>query len=334
MGSAGLRVLAAMAAALLVGGLLVAIAGQSPGVAGLAMLRGAFGSPDRLAVTLNKATPYLLVATGVALCFRAGLVNIGGEGQIALGGLAATMLALRLGDGALVQPLALLAAVAAGAAWSGLAGVLLATRGVHEVLGTLLLNFVGVLAVAAALHGPLGEAGAGFPQSPLLDPAAWLPKPWPGTELHIGLALAVAAALAAQAVLWRSVVGFHWRVLGQSPRAARYAGLHPGWQRVGVMAAGGALAGLAGGIEVLGVHYRLIEGFSTGFGFTAIAIALAAAASPLAAIPAAIFFAALESGALAMQRQTGLPAALVLAIEGLALLFVLMAQGTRVGARR
>jgi simple sugar transport system permease protein len=256
-------------------------------------------------------------------------VNIGGEGQIALGGLAAACLALWLGAHALVQPIALLAAIAAGAAWSGLAGFLLAARGVHEVLGTLLLNFVGVLIVAAALHGPLGEEGAGFPQSPLLDSATWLSKPWPGTELHVGLALAVAAALAAQAVLWRSVVGFHWRVLGLAPRAARYAGLHPGVQRVAVMAVGGGFAGLAGGIEVLGVHYRLIEGFSTGFGFTAIAIALAATASPLAAIPAALFFAALETGALAMQRQTGLPSALVLVIEGLALLFVLMAQRGR-----
>jgi len=321
-----LRVLAALGAALAVGALLVVLAGQDPAAAGLAMLRGAFGSADRMAVTLNKATPYLLAATGVALCFRAGLVNIGAEGQIALGGLAATAAALALGEAMPILP-ALLAAMLAGAAWSALAGLLRAWRGVHEVLGTLLLNFVALLLVAEALHGRLGEEGAGFPQSPLLDPAAWLPKLVAGTELHAGLLVALAAALGVQAVLGRSVVGFRWRMLGHSPRAAHYAGVRVGLATVGVMAAGGALAGLAGGIEVLGVHYRLIEGFGTGFGFTAVAIALTAAASPLAAIPAAIFFAALETGALAMQRQTGLPASLVQAIEGLALIFALMGLG-------
>lgn len=321
-----LRVLAALGAALAVGALLVVLAGQDPAAAGLAMLRGAFGSADRMAVTLNKATPYLLAATGVALCFRAGLVNIGAEGQIALGGLAATAVALPLGEAMPILP-ALLAACLAGAAWSALAGLLRAWRGVHEVLGTLLLNFVALLLVAEALRGPLGEEGSGFPQSPLLDPAAWLPKLVAGTELHVGLLAALAAAVAVQLVLGRSVAGFHWRMLGHSPRAARYAGIPVGLATIGVMAAGGSLAGLAGGIEALGVHYRLIEGFGAGFGFTAVAIALTAAASPLAAIPAAIFFAALETGALAMQRQTGLPASLVQAIEGLALIFALMGLG-------
>jgi simple sugar transport system permease protein len=162
----------------------------------------------------------------------------------------------------------------------------------------------------------------------MFEPTAWLPRLNAETDLHIGLLLAlVVVALAAQAVLRGSVLGFHWRLLREAPRVARLAGVSPGLQTVVVMALGGGLAGLAGGIELLGVQHQLVEGFSAGFGLTAVAIALIAGGSPLLAIPMALCFAALETGAAALEQDTGIPAAMALVVEALTLLFVLAARG-------
>jgi len=328
----GLRALvlagAGIALALLCGAALVLTSGRSPLVAYASLAAGAFGSVDRIAVALNKATPYLLTGVGVALCFRARVINIGGEGQIAVGGLAATWAALELSaaPAPLVPVLAAAAGIAAGALWAGLAAVIRLTRNVHEVLVTLLMNFIGLLVVAEALHGELGEPGAGFPQSPLFPRGAWLPKLVPGTDLHVGILLAVAAAVGAHALLWRTPFGFKLRVLGASESAAGYAGVSRARTTIAVMLVAGGLAGLAGAVDVLGVHYRLIEGFSQGFGFSAVSIALIGALSPLGVLPAALFFGFLEAGALAMQRAVGVPSPLVAVIQGLTMLFVLSAM--------
>jgi len=328
----GLRALvlagAGIALALLCGAALVLTSGRSPLVAYASLAAGAFGSVDRIAVALNKATPYLLTGVGVALCFRARVINIGGEGQIAVGGLAATWAALGLSaaPAPLVPVLAAAAGIAAGALWAGLAAVIRLTRNVHEVLVTLLMNFIGLLVVAEALHGELGEPGAGFPQSPLFPREAWLPKLVPGTDLHVGILLAVAAAVGAHALLWRTPFGFKLRVLGASESAAGYAGVSRARTTIAVMLIAGGLAGLAGAVDVLGVHYRLIEGFSQGFGFSAVSIALIGALSPLGVLPAALFFGFLEAGALAMQRAVGVPSPLVAVIQGLTMLFVLSAM--------
>jgi ABC-type uncharacterized transport system permease subunit len=313
--------------------LLILAAGKNPLLAYAALARGAAGSWDRVGVGLNKATPYVLTGVGVALCFRARVINIGGEGQIALGGLAATWMALALPEApALALPLRALAAGAvAGAAWAALAAVIRLTRNVHEVLVTLLMNFVGVLIVSEALQGPLGETGAGFPQSPLLARAAWLPR-LRGSDLHAGIVVAVLVAAAGHALLWRAPFGFRLRVLGASLPAAAYAGISAPRTLFTVMSMAGALAGLAGGIEVLGVHYRLIDGFSAGFGFNAVAIALLGGLDPLAVLPAGLFFGFLETGALAMQRAVGVPSSLVSVIQGLTMVFILSAMG--LAARR
>jgi simple sugar transport system permease protein len=294
-----------------------------------ALANGAFGSFDRIAFALNKSTPYILSAVGVALCFRAEIINIGGEGQIAVGGLATSWVALNHGDlpPVLAIMLALAAGVAAGALWAGIAAVIRLTRGVHEVLSTLLLNFVGVLMVSEALNGAMGEPGAGFPQSPLFDEVVCLPTLFPGGDLHVGLIFALVVAVGAQVLLWRTRFGFRLRLLGGSRAAAAYAGVSFAGGVIAVMLLSGGLAGLAGGVEALGVHYRLIEGFSQGFGFTAVAVALLAATSPLAVIPAALFFGFLQAGSLAMQREVGVPSSLVYVIQGLSIVFVLCAMG-------
>jgi simple sugar transport system permease protein len=210
------------------------------------MADAAFGSSYRIAVTLNRAAPYLLAATGVALCHRAGLLNLGAEGQIALGGLAVALVVLPDGRDWRYQLAALAVAIAAGAAWSGLAGVLLAVRRVPVVLSTLLLNAVGLLLVGQVLRARFGESGGDPVQSPIFESKVWLPKVNVDADLHIGLPIALAVALAAEAVLRGSVAGFHWRLLGAAPRAALLAGVSPGLQRVAVMALAGGLAGLAG----------------------------------------------------------------------------------------
>lgn len=321
------RAAASVGMAFLLTAMLILLAGKNPLTAYYHLLTGAFGGWDRVVVGLNKTTPYLLV--GIALCFRGRVINIGAEGQLALGGAAASAVALfATGLPAwLLLPLALAAGTAGGAAWAGLAATIRVTRGVHEVLVTLLLNFVALLLVAELLHGRMGEEGAGFPQSPLFDAAAWLPKLVPGTDLHLGIAIAVAAALGANYLLWRTTLGFRWRVVGASLPAARYAGVSHGRAVFGMMGTAGALAGLAGAIECLGVHYRLIEGFSAGFGFNAVAIALMGALNPLYVLPSALFFGFLETGALAMQRQVGVPSSLVLVIQGLTMIFVLCGIG-------
>ena len=319
----------AVALSLALTALLIVAAGKNPLLAYAALARGALGSWDRIGVGLNKATPYILTGVGVALCFRAKVINIGGEGQIALGGLAATATALTLPAAPAVALVlvALAAGALAGAAWAALAALIRLRRNVHEVLVTLLLNFVGVLIVSEALQGSLGEPGAGFPQSPLLARSAWLPRFAASSDLHAGILVALIAVAIGHVVLWRTPFGFRLRVLGASVPAAAYAGISPSRTLLAVMTLGGALAGLAGGVEVLGVHYRLIEGFSHGFGFNAVAIALLAGLNPIAILPAGLFFGFLETGALAMQRAVGVPTPLVSVIQGLTMVFILSAMG-------
>ena len=325
--------LAAFALALAIGAVLILVSGRDPVAAYAALAGGAFGSLDRVAFALNKATPYILVGVGVALCFRANVINIGGEGQIAVGGLAATALALTVPLPApLLLPATLAAGALAGAAWAGIAAAIRLWRGVHEVLCTLLLNFVGLLLVSEILAGDLGEHGAGFPQSPLLPAGSWLPR-LPGSTLHGGIVIAALAAVAGSLALWHTTFGFRLRVIGASRSAAAYAGISFWRAALGAMLVSGALAGLAGAIEVVGIHRRLIEGFSTGIGFTGVGIALLAGSRPLAVLPAGLLFGFLEAGALSMQRQVGVPSSLVPIIQGLTMVLVLCAMG-RVATRQ
>ncbi len=325
------RIGLAVALSLLCAALLIALSGHNPLAAFAAMAEGALGSPHAIGVALNKTTPYLLAGGGVALCFRAGVINIGAEGQIALGGVgtAATALALPIAAPLPAILLALAGGALAGAAWAALAASIHLGRQVHEVLVTLLLNFVALLLVQQALAGPLGEFGAGFLQSPRMPAAVWLPRAVPGLDAHPGFFFAVVVAAALSVLLWRTRFGFAIRVAGASRPAAAYAGFSVTRLTWAVMLLSGALAGIAGGIEVLGVQRRLIEGFSLGFGFKAVTVALLGALEPLAVVPAALFVGLLEAGALSMQRQVGVPSSLVAVIEGLTMLFVLAATVRR-----
>jgi simple sugar transport system permease protein len=318
----GLPVAAVLVAGLLLAGILELLGASAP-AALRALARGAFADPLALENTLVRSIPLLLVGLGVAVSFRCGVWNIGGEGQLHVGALVATAVATRLvpADSLLVLLLALALGSLAGALWGGLAALLRVTRGVSEVLSTILLNFVAILGVAWAVHGPLQELVAAYPQSDPIPPGARLPL-LPGLlRVHAGLPVAYLLPFVVFALLFRTAGGLRLRAVGLSPDASRYAGISPGRETVRVLLLSGALGGLAGAIEVCGVTGRLFENLSPGYGFTAIAVALLARLHPIAVIPSALFFAALATGSGAMQRVAHVPSVTVQIVEALVILF-------------
>jgi general nucleoside transport system permease protein len=316
--------LASTAFALAVAGAWLALLGCDPLQAGQALVAGAFGDSLALETTAVRAGPLLLVGLGVALSFRCGIWNIGGEGQLNTGALAATALVTRgLGGeaGHVALWLALAIGTLAGAGWAAIAALLRVYRGVSEVLSTILLNFIAALGIAWAVHGPLQEASGAYPQSDSFPEAARLAL-LPGlTRAHAGLLLAAALPFALWLLLFRSAAGLRLRSVGFAPDAARYAGVSPERESVRVLLLSGALAGLAGALEVTGVTGRLFENLATGYGFTAIAVALLGRLHPLGVIPAALVFAALAAGSGAMQRAAAVPSVAVHVIEALVIFF-------------
>jgi len=317
--------LRAVLLAFLVGSLVMLLLGENPALAFSALLRGAFGSWRAVGRTLQDATPLALTGLAVALAFRAGLFNIGVEGQMVLGALAAGVVGVMLGEGAGFPPflaggVALLAAVLTGALWAALAGWLRAVWRVHEVLATIMLNFVGYALASYVLMRPGVKEPGPVPQTPALADGARFPELTTG--LSSGILLAVAVAIAIALLLRRTRVGFELRTVGHRPEAARAGGVRVRRTLVLAMTLSGALAGLAGADQVLGVHGRYIEGFSPGYGFLGIAVAFLAVNRPLAVLPAALLFGALKSGSLAMDALTTVPREIVLMLQALVLVFM------------
>ena len=310
---------------LLLAALLLA-GGRDPALALEALWSGAFGSADAvLSATLVRATPLIMAGLAVALAFRAGILNIGAEGQLLAGAGAGAAVGIIAGPalGPLAAPLVLVAGAALGAAWAGVAAVL-RRRGVPEVISTLMLNFVALHAVGWLVRGPLQEPSRVYPQSVPLPDAARLPILVPGTRLHAGILVALVAAAALWFGLRHTAAGFRVRASGASPDAARSAGrIDVARTTAGAFLVSGALAGLAGAGEVAGVTYALYENLSPGYGYTAIAVALLARLDPRWVVPSGLLFGALEAGAGAMQRDAGVPASVVDVAEALLILLVL-----------
>lgn len=331
------RALLAVAVGLGVLALFFVAGGHDPGAALGAMLRGSFGSVFALTSgTLVRAVPLALIALGFATAYRAGVLNIGGEGQFYAGAMAATWAGLALGatGPALAIPIALVAALAAGALWIAVPVWLRSRFGVLEVISTLLLNFVAEALVSWAVQGPLQESQRIYPQSDPLPASLHLPF-LGGTRLHAGVFLAVGGALLLAWVFARTRAGFELLAAGTGPRAAAIAGRIPVGRVTAVaLLVSGALAGVAGGTEVLGVSWALYPNLSPGYGFTAIAVALLARGHPLAILPSAVLFGALEAGAGAMQREAGVPAVAVYVAEAVIIVTVLLADAALTRARR
>jgi ABC-type uncharacterized transport system permease subunit len=309
-----------------------------------AFWRGAFGSRYALfSATLVRAVPLTLTGLAVAVAFRAGVLNIGAEGQFLAGAVAAVAtgaaaMALHWGNAAqhwVALPTALAAGAILGALWAGIAAWLRRRFGVLEVISTIMLNFVALDAVAYLVRGPLQEPLHIYPQTAALSAGMHLPMLVPGTRLHIGFALAVVAAVVAWYVLRTTAGGFRLRASGANPFAAASAGgIDVARATTRAFLASGALAGLAGAVEVTGVTFALYENISPGYGYTAIAVALLAGLRPLGVIAAGILFAALEAGAAAMQRDAGVPSVVAAVIEAAVILLVLLAQQMRAWKRR
>lgn len=331
----------AVALALGLSAVVLAGSGFSVGEAFANLWDGALGSVWGLANTLLNAIPLLLTGLAVAVGFRGGLFNIGVEGQMYVGALASAVVGLAAGRTGGIAPAvlaastALAAAAAAGAAWGWIAGALKAKTGAHEVITTIMLNYVAILLTTYLVKAYLKEPGP-VDQTPVLPPAAWLPEIVPGTRLSVALFVALAAVVACEALLRRTVFGYALRLVGANPDAAAYAGI-PVARTMGLtMALSGALAGLAGAALVQGVLHRFITGFSPGYGFTGIAVAVLGRNVPWAVLLAAILFGALQAGGTAMQLFARIPADLMTVVQGLVILLVAAPSLIEmvVGARR
>ncbi|MBM4437157.1 MAG: ABC transporter permease [Actinobacteria bacterium] len=306
---------------------MIALAGHDAGDALISGAQAAFGSSDALiSATLKRATPLMWLGLAVAVAFRAGVLNIGAEGQFLVGAVCASAAGLYLPElPGVGGPLIVLAAGALGGmAWAGSAGWLLRRHGVNEVVSTLLLNLLASQLVGYLVRGPLQEPSRTYPQSSAVPEYFRVPLLLDGYRLHAGFLLAILAAGIIALLTYRHAIGFRWRVVGLGPLAAESAGLiDVGATRVRVLLLSGAFAGIAGAGELAGVTYSLFEGLSPGYGYTAIAVALIARLHPIGLLASAIAFGALGAAGDGMQRNSGVPADLTVVVSAGAILAVL-----------
>ena len=298
-----------------------------------AMVRGAFGSYYAItSATIVRMIPLALAGLAVSVAFRAGILNIGAEGQLLVGAAAATAI-----NGTVVGvpwfigiPVMLVAGATAGGAWAAIAGGLRLRFGVLEVISTIMLNFVAQYLTGWLVRGPLQEPTRVNPQSATLAPGLQMPVLLDGTRLHAGVVVVVIAAVAVWWWLRSTSSGFRLRAVGANPAAAASAGgIDVPRTMFGAFLLSGLLAGLAGAVEYTGITYALYENFSPGYGYTAIAVALLARLHPLGVLATALLFGALEAGANAMQRDAGVPSVVVSVVEALLILLVLAADRWR-----
>ena len=330
--------LAGVVVALLVSAVMLLILKANPIAAYAAMVSGAVGSVSGITQSLVKATPLLLVGLGICIAFRASVINIGGEGQIIMGALLATWFPLTFSTwpGWVLIPSTLLVGFIGGAAWGFVPGILKARLHVNEILSTIMMNSIAQQLMNLLLHGALMDpsgiaAGTFLAQSARLPQQVWLPRLVPQTLLHAGAILAVILAILVYVFLWRTTIGYRIRAVGLNPNASRYSGINvPFYQALSMTLAGG-FAGIAGAIEVIGVQHRLLDGVTSGYGFTGIVAALLGGLHPLGLIPASILFGGLLVGAGQMQRTVQVPSSLITAILGLVVLFV---SGSTLWSRR
>lgn len=330
--------LLAILTALLAGGIIIWLAGPKlrgpalglqfvwDGYSGL--LSGAFGSRTAIIGTLVRATPYIFAGLAVALAFRCGLFNIGAEGQLLLGALFAAAAGFGIkGLPAIIHlPLTLLSGMAGGFVWGAIPGLLKARTGAHEVITTIMLNYIAAQLAGYLLNGPWKDPNPlnVTAQTPRIAAAARLPNLVPG--LHSGVLLALVVAVAVWYFLWKTTWGFEIRTVGANSAAAAYAGIDVSRNVVLAMGLSGLLAGLAGAVQVAGVNYRSTLGFNVGYGFDSIAIALLGKNTVVGVALAAILFGALRNGATLMQFRTQISADIISVIQALMLIFIAAEQ--------
>lgn len=319
------QALLSLVISLLVGALLLLTSGRNPLEAYASLFYGAFGSVDRFAETLVKATPLLLIAISVSISFRCQLWNIGAEGQVILGAVGSTWVALSFPDlpPLILFPLTFLAGMLAGAGWSLIAGLLKAYAQANEVITTSMLNYIAVYLLAYLVHGPMIDpAGFNFPQSALIPEVLELPRLVAGTRLNVGFLVAL-LMVGAALLFWRSTLGQRTEIVGANRRVARGIGLNVPVTIAMVAAISGGLTGIAGWSEIFGLHFRLIEEIARGIGSLGVVVALLGELHPVGMLVSAFLFASLVVGGNAMERNAGVPFALVDVIQGCIILLIL-----------
>lgn len=320
--------LGAFAGSLLLGLAIIALLGVSLSRALPVALDGAFGDARALADTLVFMTPRLLVALGALVAIRGGMFNLGGEGQLQMGAIGAMLPFLAFGDiGPALMPLAILSGALCGAIWALVPALLKLWRGADEIISTLLMNFIAIYVLKYLVQGPMRPEGSNFNMSAQLPDGGILPVLLPGTRLHLGVVLALVIAAATWFVLRHTAFGLRLRASGQSPRFVRLQGQPAGRMILSSMAISGAVGGLAGAFEVMGVQYRLIDGFSSGLGFEGLAVAFLAGLDPLGSVLVSLYFGAINSAALALQSTLSIPAALAEILSGLPIVILAVVSG-------
>ncbi|OGO28457.1 MAG: ABC transporter permease [Chloroflexi bacterium RBG_16_54_18] len=317
--------------AMVVGALVILWAGGNPIAAYIGLFQGGFGSLRALSETAVWATPYIFAGLAVALAFKGGLFNIGAEGQLALGATAAAWIGYALPDVLGVQIpglihlfLVVAGGMTAGAIWGAIPGWLKAKTGAHEVINTIMMNYIALNLVSYLLNGPWKDPNPlnVIARTPLIADGARIPPIFSDYRIHWGFVLALLVAFIVWWLLFKTTLGFEIRTAGANPDAAKYSGVNVGRIIVLTMAISGALAGLAGVVEVSGLNYRHELGFSLGYGFDAIAIALLGKTHPAGVVLASILFGGMRNGGTRMQFLTRIPIDVISIIQALILLFV------------
>jgi general nucleoside transport system permease protein len=317
--------------AVVLGGIIIASVKGNPFLAYYGLIQGSFGSAKALSETAVWATPYIFAGLAVALAFKGGLFNIGAEGQLAVGAVFAALIGYGLPQWLgrdiptiIHLPLAILVGMLMGALWAAIVGFLKAYTGGHEVINTIMMNYIALNTISFLLNGPMKDPNPNnvTARTPLIAESARIPVIFNGLRIHWGFVLALLVAFLVWWLLNKTTLGFEIRTVGANPDAAKYAGINVKRIIILTMALSGMLAGLAGTIEVTGLNYRHELGFSIGYGFDAIAIALLGRSHPLGVVLAAILFAAMRNGATRMQFLTQMPVDLISMLQALILLFV------------
>ena len=281
---------------------------------------------------LIRAIPLCIIALGITVAYRSGIINIGGEGQMAIGILAFTGVALAFPSvpRPLLLPIALLAAVIGGGLWGFIPGILKARLNVSELLSTVMLNYIAAQFYSLCLRtiyldpAEQGLGAAGTPQSMRLTENVWLGRM--SGRLHYGLLFALVLAALIFFLMWKTTLGFRMRASGSEARAARYGGINVAFYVTLAMIISGAFSGLAGGIEIAGVHRRAIEGVTNNYGFSGVVVALFGGLHPFGIIPASFFFGLLIYGATLAPSKVGVPANIVQVMQGVIIIVIVTAQ--------
>ncbi len=317
--------IAILTVAAVLGGVFILAAGVDPLAAYGVLIGHALGSANGFNEVVVRAVPLTLAGLGIAIAFRANVFNIGADGQIAIGAMGAFWATAALGPGpAWIAFLwFLVVGTAFGAAYGGLAGWLRARWNANEIIVTIMLNYIALQLLGWAVRGPLQERIGIWPRSDRIPEILRLDLVIDQSRVHEGLFVAIAATVAVFVLVRYTAFGFRLRAVGVNPAAARYGGTDDRLVIVAAMASSGALAGLAGAVEIAGIHHRLQDDFAPGFGITAIAVALLARLNPLGVPVAALLFGALHVGSGVLQRESGVPFPIVWVIEGLVILAVL-----------